>query len=114
MTPTEAENVLAGLSLEPAAAGACAPRYDEVLLTVVFNTESLLTVVYRATKHGEVRVIQLVRDALRWSLLSANSAPTEHVERRTPAQLRYPERTFHLVPGTGEAPEWVDNERPSR
>lgn len=114
MAIADAERVLAELVLDPTTHQRCAPRYDELLMTATFSTESLVTVVYRAVRRGELRVLQLQREADRWTLASENYVPIVRDEQTAPERLDYSERTFHFVPGTEICPAWVDEDRRAR
>lgn len=110
-----AEALLASLVLDPNTRQTCQPRYDETLVTAAYGRETLVIVVFRSRRRAELRVVQLERQSEGWSLLDESSAAVGPPPAVTPQSvLEYPERRFHFVPGTGEAPEWVDQERRTR
>lgn len=111
MNATDSEKVIGGLILDPTTHQRCAPRYDELLVTATYSTESLVTIVYRAIRQGEIRVLQLARDADRWRLASEQIVPVVLQERTRPTRPDYSPRTFHFVPGTEIAPRSVDEDR---
>jgi hypothetical protein len=76
------------------------PLYDEIVVGVEQPSADLVTAVFRATRRGVLRVVQITRsDGCGWALRSCDEVPVaEHAGYAPPGHLDYSDRSAYLAP----------------